>query len=402
MSHYFQLLQRYALLLFITVVLGMGLSAWLVFDVITPEYRASTSLLVIHQQSSGLNSLVSRLESQLELVGPLKALGISGNYQSSLEDLIAILRSRSLSETVSKKVNLRQLPEVQKMLDEAPADHAQYLQVKFLQDATEILSPDARHPTLRIEVELSEPDLAARIANAYVQSLDDYLMNLINREQKQRLNYLQTQLKDMESQLHQSEQNLLVFQKSHETVSLDDEIRQLIKNLAELEADEISAQASLQATQAQRSALNQHAQELAPDSPQIRNELELKETEFRQRRQALATARAHYQQILKGLPDQALALARLERQVSLKNELYLLLQQQTQAARLEAARQVEIFRVLDPAITPLKPIKPLKGLWLAISGIISIALGILMASVHDYLSRINKESLNNASNPPSA
>jgi len=374
----------------------------LVFQVFEPVFRTRTSVLVLQPQSSQLGGLVSRFESQLELAGPLKALGGMGSRGSSLEDLVAILRSRSLSEAVLEQVNLRVLSDVQMLLSDAPVGRESYLLVAYLQEQVKVLPPDARNSTLRIEVDLSDPILAAEIANAYVQALKTYLGDLVNQEQKQQLTYLETQLTQMENQLKESEQHLLDFQKIHKTVSLDDEVSQMIKNLADLEARELTAKASFQATQAQLRSLEHNSLELVPENLKTRNELELKEAEFRALQRSLAIARANYQQSLQRLPDQALALARLERQVRLKNQLYLLLQQQTQAAHLEAARTVDAFRVLDPAIPPLEPVKPLKGLWLIISGIISIALGVLMASVHDYLSRINKESLNDASNQVSS
>lgn len=399
---YLRLLQRYALLLLLTFVMGIAGSAYLVFQVLEPVYRTEASALVLQPRSSQLGGLVSRLESQLELAGPLKALSGMGSKGSSLEDLVAILRSRSLSEKVLEQLNLRVLSDVQMILSEAPAGHENELLVEYLQEQVNILPPDARNSTLRVKVELSDPVLAAQIANAYLQALKVYLVDLVNQEQKQQLTYLQTQLTQMENQLKESEQNLLNFQKIHKTVSLDDEVSQMIKNLADLEARELTAKASFQATQAQLSSLEKRSLELVPEHLKIRNELELKEAEFRTLQHSLALARANYQQSLQRLPDQALALARLERQVRLKNQLYLLLQQQTQAAHLEAARTVDVFRILDPAIPPLEPVKPLKGLWLVISGIISIALGVVMASVHDYLSRINKESLNDASNQVSS
>lgn len=390
---YLLLLQRYALLLLLTLLTGLGLAIWLLFFVVTPVYQAETSLLLLQGQPGNLSSLVNRLESQLDRAGPLRNLILPSTSRSSLEDLISILKSRSLSEKVASELPLRSLKEVQKSLIDAPSGQETRLITAFLQENTTILSPDSRDHTLRIQVEMTDPSLAAQTANRYVQELKSYLVSLTNQEQNQQLNFLKQQARTLEKELQTREEELLAFQQRNRTVSLSDEIEGQIKSLAELEAQELSAQAALKAAQARRQAFVEQGLELAPESTAERNALELELAGLRERQQALSAARQRYQQSLLKLPTRALELARLQRQVTLKSQLYLILQQQIQAAQLDADRKLELFRVLDPALEPLEPVKPAKGLWLAISAIISIGLGIFMASVHDYLSSsVQKES----------
>lgn len=382
---YLRLLQRYALLILLTGVLGVGITAWALLNVIQPVYQSSTSLLVLEQRG-GISGLVSQLESELESLGPLRQLALQGSGgHSPAEELISILRSRSLAEKVARQVPLRSLPEVRKMLAKAPAGREDRLLVEYLQMHTRILPPDSQDGTLRIRIRLSQADLTSQVANTYVRELQTYVGSLINREQSKQLNYVESQLQKLERELAAAETAMLRFQQQHRTVQLDEEVKQLIKQISELEASELTARAALQDAQARSRQLDQSASELSPENPQTRTQLELDVVGLRQRQQTLTQARERYQQMLTGLPLQALELARLERQLTLKSKLYLLLQQQVQASRLEAARAVELFRVLDPALPPLEPIQPVKGLWLAVAGILSIALGIIMACLFDFL-----------------
>lgn len=390
--YYLRLLQRYAWLILSTSLLGLGLAIWLIFFVLTPVYQAQTSLLVLEAQQGGLSTLVSRLESQMDLIGPLRKMGLPGSSGSSIEDLISILKSRSLAETVAQKTPLKTLPEVQRLLVDTPSEYEERILVRYLQKQTEVLAPDSRDHTLRIQTELSDAALSAQISNQYVEALKIYVNTLIDKEQSRQLNYLNQQAKTLENELKGSEEALLRFQKNNRTVSLDTEVEQLIKTLAELEAQELNAQTALKEAQARRNSYDQHAIELAPESTQTRNQLELEVAGLNERRTALTQAKLKYQRSLLGLPAQALSLARLQRQVGLKSQLYLLMQQQVQAAQLDARREIELFRVLDPALPPLEPVKPVKGLWLAISGILSIGLGISMAMGHDFLKQMKKES----------
>lgn len=401
MHDYFRLLQRYGLLLLLTTLAGVGITAWLVWGVITPIYQASTSLLILEPRSNGLSSLVSRLESQLEMAGPLGSLNLPGMTSSSEEDLISILRSRSLAEKVAAQVPLKQLKNVQKALAEAEPGQEQRLLVEYLQKQLKILPPDGQDGTLRVRVRLPEADLAARTANVYVAELQRFVGSLINREQDRQVAYLDRQTDQMAAQLKLGEEALLRFQQRNRTVALDAETKALIENLADLEADELGAQAALADAQARFRSLDDRAQELAPESTGIRNELERNVAGLSERQASLKRAQARYQQQLASLPRQGLELARLERQVTLSNRLYLLLNQQAQAARLDAAQSLELFRVLDPALPPLRPVRPAKGLWLAISAIISLGLGIAMAALHDALTRRPKETSTDVFSHPS-
>ncbi len=401
---YLRMLQRYALLILLTTVMGVGLALWLLLNVVKPVYQSATSLIVVEQRSSGLSGMLTQIEDELESLGPLKNLALQGNSRSSTSDLISILRSRSLTEKVAASLPLRMLPEVQLMLDKAKAGTEDRLLVEYLQKQTRILPPDSQDGTLRIRVRLSDPDLAARAANHYVNELKTYVGLLINKEQGKQLNYLDTQLHKLERELADSESSLLRFQQRNRTIALDEEVKQLITQIAELEADELSAQAALQDAQARERQLDQSALELSPEAPATRREIELNVAGLQERKQTLTRARQRYQRLLTGLPAQALELARLERQLNLKNRLYLLLQQQAQASRLEAARSVELFRVLDPAQAPLAPVYPVKGLWLAVSAVLSLALGILMASILDFLRSLRRpeqaQALDNTEHVP--
>lgn len=396
MLTYLRFIRRYLWLILLSGLTGVGLAGWLVFAVITPSYQAQTSLLILEPQRSGLSQLASRFESQLEMLPSLGNLGLGSNT-ASVEDLVSILRSRRLAEQVLNKVKLNALPEIQRMLSPLPeAQHRQAL-VKYLRKQLTVQPPDARNSTLRVRLELPDAELAASTANLYISELKLYTDTLLQREQSLQLRYLESQLQAMQSALKTAEEALLRFQQKHRTVALDAETKALVEQMAALEADTLSAQVALQAAQAQQRSLDQRpVLELSPDSTQTRTQLELNLAGLRQRQQSLQNARQSYQRSLGQLPARGLELARLEREVSLHSQLYLLLQQQVQAARLEAARQIELFQVLDPAIVPYEPSKPLKGLWLAISGIIFIALGVALAAVHDYITRMQKESPDHA------
>src|SRR5690606_18594516 len=113
-----------------------------------------------------------------------------------------------------------------------------------LQELVRILPPDARHHTLRIQAELSDPELSAKLVNTYVSDLHRLMEEILNQEENEQLQYLKAQTATLQKELTAAENELLAFQQKHHTVVLEEEVKQRIKALAELEAQALSAEAA--------------------------------------------------------------------------------------------------------------------------------------------------------------
>lgn len=385
-------LRRYALYILLTTLLGTTLSYISVKTWVIPVYQARTSLLILPVQSSGqLAPMLSQLESQLVQLGPLQTVLSGQRFHSSLKDLISILRSRRLAEAVAKVVELRDLPEFQRELKRHPKADPQRTLITWLTEQLDVLAPDNREGTLRLQLRLSDPERVALLCNTYIAQLEKYVRTLQNQEVERHQRYLQEQLAQMSQELNAAETEQLRFQRRHRLVSLSEEVKEMIRRLAELEAEELTARAALRESQAKLKSLQEHSTGLNPAWSEIANQLSLSEAGLRERQAELRQSRQRYENLLASLPLQALELARLERRVALKNQLFVLLSQQLQAARLEAARNTPLFHVLDPAIPADEPIFPVLSVILVISGIISMGIGTLLSLLH-HVANLPKES----------
>ena len=86
-----------------------------------------------------------------------------------------------------------------------------------------------------------------------------------------------------------------------------------------------------------------------------------------------------YVKSLEKLPDQELRLARLERAIKVSENIYLILLEKYQEARINEVMEFKDIRIIDKALTPDEPIKPRKILNLAIGGVLSLMLGSMLA-----------------------
>jgi len=83
--------------------------------------------------------------------------------------------------------------------------------------------------------------------------------------------------------------------------------------------------------------------------------------------------------------ERELILARLLRDVRVKEALYTLLLQEYEKSKIEEAREAQFFEVLDPAKLPRSPSKPRLKLSLVISGVLGLLVGSFSAFLFEYL-----------------
>ena len=103
------------------------------------------------------------------------------------------------------------------------------------------------------------------------------------------------------------------------------------------------------------------------------------------KKEAIAKTIINYENRLEKLPDKELHLARLERAVKVSENIYLLLLEKYQEARINEVMELGDIRIIDKALVPDAPIKPKKKLNLAIGGVLGVMLGVMLVFFMEYL-----------------
>jgi uncharacterized protein involved in exopolysaccharide biosynthesis len=103
------------------------------------------------------------------------------------------------------------------------------------------------------------------------------------------------------------------------------------------------------------------------------------------KKEAIAKTITKYESRLEKLPDKELHLARLERAVKVSENIYLLLLEKYQEARINEVMELGDIRIIDKALAPDEPIKPNQKLNLAIGGVLGVMLGVMLVFFMEYL-----------------
>jgi tyrosine-protein kinase Etk/Wzc len=132
--------------------------------------------------------------------------------------------------------------------------------------------------------------------------------------------------------------------------------------------------------------------DLAPENPLSYSQnlidrilsLQIEVSSLNAKAQALRDVVRTYEEKLQALPEKSLQLARLERTAKVNENIYLMMREKFEEARITEAGQMGMVRVIDRAKEPQRPIRPRKKFNLLLGTIIGLSLGLCATLLLDY------------------
>ena len=351
-----------------------------------PVYEAEASIL-IPQKENNLTSLFNNLGLPTPDL-PVTNLPSFGKTTNNIADFTSILRSHKLVSTVIKSLHI----ENHKELKEEDSDTFQAVIEKF-EKKVKVIPPSGKDSTLRIRARLKDGQLAVKIVNKCFYELRKYLENTNYLSATRNRKFIESQLNRISTELKVTEVNLLQFKKTNQTVSLPEEINEYIKYISDLEAQQLKSKIELSEISARIKVTSEKASGFNQEWQNVLKEMEINQAGLKTRGSILEAAKTKYFNMLNSLPGKALILARLEREVKVKNALYLLFTQQFEMARLEEARELEPFRVLDQAYLSDKPVFPKKTIIIAVAFLISLLGSVLLSFFIEYWRNLKQKHI---------
>ena len=309
-------------------------------------------------QLTGLGSLLSGSGMGDFLTGKLAP----GNSQLFLQ----ILKSRTAAEYVIRKNNLLEFYD----------EKNEYETIKKLQKDLELDLSKEGIITLSVNIStgfvpkvFSDIDsikkLSANISNSFIEALDSINREKVSYRAKRAREYIEAQLKLTKTELDTAEQKLMEFQKENKTISLPDQMTSIIESAAKLKAEIVNTEIEIALLEPNSRPDNKNLLALRKRLSQLQKEYEKFDIDS-----------DDYLIAFSNVPELGMRLSKLIRTVKIKNEVYLLLQQQYYKEKIQENRDVPTIDVLDEAIPPEKQISPR----LVYSTIISSILSLLIVS----------------------
>lgn len=312
------------------LVISTTLIAGVVAFILPPWYRAEAELLPPSEEDSGFS-----------LASLLRGIAVPGvrvpTAVTPADVFIVVLQSRRVNDQVVKRFDLMKRYKKKYMIDA----------VRELKHHTSFkLTPAG---SIAITVEDRDRQLAADMANAYIEFLDRF--NRESRMTKGRRTrvFIGERLAETRQEMQAAEQRLASYQAQNKTVALTPGMSSAIEEAARLVARRTALQVRL--------GVVQNYSQGSEEEVQIRQEL------------------AQLDRQMQALPETGLELARRVRDVKALEQVFALLTAQYEDARITEARDVVSIEVLDVATPPERKAWPKRGLIIAGAFLLSLIAG---------------------------
>lgn len=305
-------------------------------------YTANTVILPPQQQSSATAMLASQL---------------GANIKNPNDVYLAMLKSRSLQDNMTRRYGLMQAYNVNKLIDARSR----------LDGATKVAV--AKDGLITVSVDDTNPKRAAILANGYIEELQNMTQVFAVTEASQRRLFYEKQLLLVKQQLSDAEIALKQSQELSGLIQLDAQANGLVQATAN-----IKAQISMK--EVQLVAMRSFATNSNPDY--IRTQQEI--NGLRSQLVKVETGTINYRKA----PSAALEYIRKVRDVKYYEAINELLGKQYEMAKLDESRQSSLIQVLDKAEVPEKRSKPKRSqlvLLSVIAGFIVSLIGVFVVEL---------------------
>jgi uncharacterized protein involved in exopolysaccharide biosynthesis len=308
-------------------------------------YRANTKILPPQQAQSGAAAVLAQLGG----VGGAAA-GAAG-IKNPNELYIGMLRSRTIADRLIEKHKLANV------YDRHSVEQVR----KLLAKKTAITN--GKDNLITIEVEDTDPQRAAAIANSYTAELLALTKVIAVTEAGQRRLFYERQLEASRTNLENAELKLRTALGSGGISNVDTESRVIVETVARLRAQIAAKEIEARTMQNFMTGQNPDVQKVQAELASARAELD------RVEQRGNGTSSRTGQTGLENM--------KLLREVKYHQMLYELLAKQFEVARLDESKDASIIQVLDAAVPPEQKAGPARAIMAVSSGLLTFAVLLL-------------------------
>jgi len=353
-------------------ILVAAVGIFLLSFLMPKKYIAVTTLLPPpEQEGSAMASLLSEVK--------VPGVALPGKVTSA-DIFLEMLRSRSVGERVLQRRFLSR-GDSTTLLEILDCKTIEGGLIKMSKRASFVLS---KKMVMTISVEMGEPQLAAAVANAYVEELDRVNREKsVSRAKNSRL-YIESQLAETQARLGDATRLLAEYQRGHRAVSLEEQVKASILQSGEVKGQIIAKEIEL----------NVMLQSMKPENPLVvraRQEL----TELRRKYDDLQIGSGDRQQEeifmpVARVPEVGIQMAELMREAKVQETVWQLLNSQYYQTRIEEARDTPTVQVLDAAVPPLFKSSPKRKMLAVVLGLLAGIATIFYAFVQEYAGHLDQ------------
>ena len=332
-------------------------------------YTSTARILPPQEKRGGLNSMLGGGVGGLAALAGISVGGGSG------ELYIGMLKSRTVSDAIIERFDLMS-----------------HYELESRSDAYNVLAGKAKFSLgkddgiLSVSFEDKDADLAAEIANAYVDELQKLNVQInLNNAGRERV-FLEERLALVKADLLAAEEALKEFQEKNKAIRIDAQATALIEAIAQLKGELASKEVELGVLLSSQTDQNPQVIALREGIVQIKEQIARLERSSEGKKVSndifMATS---------DVPELGVRYARLLREFKVQETLYELLTKQYEVAKINEAKNTSTIQVLDEGMVSDKKAKPKRSLIVILVTIVVGFFALLYAFIREYGQRMSTE-----------
>jgi uncharacterized protein involved in exopolysaccharide biosynthesis len=342
-----------------------------IFSFILPKTFTAVAVLMPPGSQQDISILNAFSDSELPFGGL-----ISKTEEEAMK-LIAILKSRTVMETIIKKYNLIEFYKAEN-IEEALKSLADHVSLEIEEEGTLSIKAHVSTGWLHYDKdELKVRELSAEIANEFVNQLDIVNKRLQTEQAVHQRKFLGERYGENLMDLIKAEEKLKQFKENHNIISIESQTRTAIESAAALK-NQILIKEVQKGVVSRKLKLNHP--EIIGIEDEIR-ELTVKLHEIEYGRDTSENVRGNLFLVLSEIPQIDADLTRLTREVDIQSTLFIYLTQQYEDAKIQEAKNTPTIQLLDPAVTPIKKSSPKRLLMVFIMALITFVFSSIYALI---------------------
>jgi len=340
-----------------------GVIAALVTLMMPNVYTARTMILPSQDDKGMMSAMMAQLGGLAGLAG-----GLGGPTTSDL--YVTMLKSETVKDPIIDRFKLMDVYEVKYRADAYGA-----------LDSRAAISLGKKDGVITIAVDDRDPKRAADIANAYVDELGKLAARLSMGGAGKNRVFFEERLAAAQADLARAEEALKAFQSRNKAVAVTEQAKATIEGVAQLRAQ-------LAAKEVELAALRQS---MTDESREVKNQKALIDNLRGQIARLESGSGGGAVPGLGAVPQLGQEYVRLMREFKIQETLVELLTKQYEMTKLNEAKDVSPFQVLQKAKVPERKSKPKRLMIVTLAGLGAFSLVILSAFVIESFRSLSNE-----------
>ncbi len=367
LTYILAILKRKRMIIGVTITCAIATA--IISLIMTPIYRAETTILPPQQSSSSISSQVlSQLGGSSGLIS--SSLGLS----SANDVYVGMLKSRTVYDYIIDRFALMEAYET---------EYKQNARKK-LSDLVTVTS--GKDEIISVSVEDKDPKRAADMANAFIEKLKDMTQTFAVTEASKTRLFFEEQVTRARDNLVKAEEAMKGFQEKTGAVEMDEQARALIEAIADMRAQISTKEVEIKVMRSYTEPKNPDLQKTEEALKGMKEQLQKLEAKSGKSPETIVPAGS--------IPEIGTDYIRKLRELKYQESLYELMMKQYEIARVDEARDATIIQVLDRAVPPERKAKPKRTIMIALATCIGLFLAVLAAIFMEYIENIYSDEEN--------